>query len=76
LLKGARVYLEGRLSLNEWTASDGTTRTGLSILSWHCRLAQIGRAKVKPEKSKPAPQSAPAGAAFDDPIPFAPEWRG
>jgi len=47
LVKGARVYLEGRLSLNEWTAQDGTTRTGLSILSWHCRLAAIGRNKPK-----------------------------
>ena len=66
LVKGARVYLEGKLSLNEWTASDGT---GLSVLSWHCRLSQIGRAKAKLEKPKPAP----AGAAFDDEIP---EWRG
>jgi single-strand DNA-binding protein len=76
LVKGARVYLEGRLSLNEWTASDGTTRTSLSVMSWHCRLAQIGRAKTKSEKPKPATQPAPAAAAFDDEIPFAPEWRG
>jgi single-stranded DNA-binding protein len=68
LIKGARVYLEGRLSLREWTASDGTTRSGLSVMSWHCRLAQIGRAKVKAERPKPAPQSAAAGAPFDDPI--------
>jgi single-stranded DNA-binding protein len=71
LVKGARVYLEGRLSLHEWTASDGTMRTGLSVLSWHCRLAQIGRAKTKSEKPKAAPQTAPAsdGAEFDDEIP-------
>ena len=67
LVKGARVYLEGKLSLNEWTASDGTTRTGLSVMSWHCRLAQIGRAKTKSEKPKPAP--ANAAAEFDDDIP-------
>jgi single-strand DNA-binding protein len=77
LVKGARVYLEGKLSLNEWTSQDGTARAGLSVLSWHCRLSQIGRAKAKSEKPKPA-QSAPvgAGAAFDNEIPFAPEWRG
>jgi single-stranded DNA-binding protein len=70
-VKGARVYLEGKLSLNEWTASDGTTRTGLSVLSWHCRLSQIGRAKAKLEKPKPGPPTAPAGAPpFDDEIPF------
>jgi single-strand DNA-binding protein len=66
LVKGARVYLEGRLSLNEWTTQDGSTRTGLSILSWHCRLAQIGRAKAKSDKPKPVPQSAAAGSPFDD----------
>jgi single-strand DNA-binding protein len=76
LVKGARVYLEGKLSQNEWTAQDGTTRSGLSVMSWHCRLSQIGRAKAKLEKPKPAPQSVLAGAAFDDEIPFAPERRG
>jgi len=72
LVKGARVYVEGRLSLSEWTAQDGTTRTGLSVLSWHCRLSQIGRAKTKSEKPKTAPQTGPAsaGAGFDDEIPF------
>jgi len=76
LVKGARVYLEGKLALNEWTASDGTMRTGLSVMSWHCRLSQIGRAKVKSEKPNPAPRSAATGAPFDDEITFAPEWRG
>ena len=42
----------------------------------HCRLSQIGRGKSKLEKPKPAPQSESAGAAFDDEITFAPEWRG
>jgi single-strand DNA-binding protein len=71
LVKGARVYLEGKLSLNEWTANDGTTRSSLSVFSWHCRLAQIGRAKAKSEKSKHAqPAPASAGAEFDDEIPF------
>jgi single-stranded DNA-binding protein len=69
-VKGAPVYLEGKLSLNEWTASDGTTRTGLSVLSWHCRLSQIGRAKSKLEKPKPAPQSAGDADDFSDEIPF------
>src|SRR5437763_7578669 len=68
LVKGARVYLEGKFSLNEWTTADGVTRIGLSVMSWHCRLSQIGRAKAKSEKPKPAP--APAGAAFDDEILF------
>ena len=76
LIKGARVYVEGRISINEWTDWDGKQRHGLSIMSWHCRLSQIGRAKAKSEKPKPAPQTASADATFDDEIPFAPEWRG
>jgi single-stranded DNA-binding protein len=69
-LRGARVYCEGRLSLNEWTNADGVVKTGLSALSWHCRLSQIGRNKVKRDTEQVSvaagttyhsPRSAPAG---------------
>jgi single stranded DNA-binding protein len=86
LTKGARVYVEGRLSLTEWTAQDGAKRHGLSVMSWHCRLAQIGRSRPKREsnqqKQDDPPASgreraarsdyAPAGKApdLDDSIPF------
>jgi single-stranded DNA-binding protein len=43
LVKGCRVYVEGRLSLDEWTGQDGAKRHGLSATAWHCRLSQIGR---------------------------------
>ena len=33
LAKGDRVYVEGRLSLDEWTAGDGNQRHGLSCLA-------------------------------------------
>jgi single-stranded DNA-binding protein len=39
---GSKVYVEGRLSLSEWTNSDGVVKTGLSVMSFHTRLAQIG----------------------------------
>ena len=68
LVKGAQVYLEGKLSLSEWVGQDGEKRVGLNMMSWHCRLSQIGRAKTKSEKPKPVPQPANDGAAFDDPI--------
>jgi single-strand DNA-binding protein len=79
LVKGARVYLEGRISINEWTDRDGKQRHGLSVLSWHCRLSHIGRNKPDRNKKERDFGSAPAvagGASFDDEIPFAPEWRG
>ena len=73
-LKGARVYVEGRLSLDEWTAQDGAKRVGLSCMSWHCRLAQIGRNRPK-RKNDDAEGSAstkpqPATAELNDVIPF------
>jgi single-stranded DNA-binding protein len=43
VVKGCRVYVEGRLSLDEWTASDGTKRHGLSVAAWRCELPKIGR---------------------------------
>lgn len=89
-VKNAKVYVEGKLSLNEWTNTDGVVKTSLSVMSFHTRLAQIGRQNVKREgdrasiaegKTYRSPRSAPAGRLqgggdFDDPIPFAPEVRG
>src|SRR5262249_14951130 len=31
LVKGARVYLEGKLSLNEWTTSDGESASASTL---------------------------------------------
>lgn len=45
MVKGARVYIEGRLSLDEWSGQDGAKRHGLSLMSGYCRLSQIGRNK-------------------------------
>jgi single-stranded DNA-binding protein len=71
LVKGAHVYVEGRLALDEWTGQDGAKRHGLSVMSWHCRLAQIGR--NRPKRDKPASDrevatqspNAPNGRAGD-----------
>jgi single-stranded DNA-binding protein len=80
LVKGARVYIEGKLSLDEWVGSDGQKRTGLSCMSWHCRLAQIGRNKPRKQTSDreataPYAQGGNGPAFYDDNIPFAPEVR-
>jgi hypothetical protein len=74
-LKSARVYIEGRLSLDEWTAPDGAKRSGLSCLSWHCRLSQIGRHKHKRkdadhEKGRPLQLAGDGGTELNDEIPF------
>ncbi len=70
LVKGARIYLEGRLQLSEWTDRDGNQRHGLSVMSWHCRLSAIGRNRPK-RQDNGARKEAPAAAADpDDEIPF------
>jgi single-stranded DNA-binding protein len=73
-VKGARVYIEGTLRLDEWTDQNGAKRTGLSVMSWHCRLAAIGRNKPKSGRERAeASAYAPPPATDDfhnDPIPF------
>ena len=59
-IKGAAVYVEGKLTLDRWTATSGEQRSGLSVLSRHCRLSGIGRNKTKPRPAA-ATSSAAAG---------------
>jgi single-strand DNA-binding protein len=61
MVKGARVYIEGTLKLDEWTGQDGAKRHGLSLMSWHCRLSQIGR--NRPSRAASAREDRPKAAA-------------
>jgi single-stranded DNA-binding protein len=58
LVRGARVYIEGKLSLDEWTGQDGAQRHGLSAVAWHCRLSQIGRNKPKRDQQHEVPPAS------------------
>jgi single-strand DNA-binding protein len=58
LVKGAKVYVEGKLSLDTWEAADGSKRSGLSVLSFHCRLCAIGKNKP-PKSNKPKTARSP-----------------
>ena len=74
LCKGARLYIEGTLKLDEWTGQDGAKRHGLSLMSWHCRLSQIGR--NRPSRAASArddkPKAAGSGRARADASAYAP----
>jgi single-strand DNA-binding protein len=82
---GERVYVEGSLRLDKWE-KDGQPRSGLSVMSFHARLAEIGRNRPKRQRkpnitsvdvatpSRAAPPSR-GGDFYDDSIPFAMEWR-
>ncbi len=76
-VKGARIYVEGKLSPTSWTSESGVERHGLSVMSWHCRLANIGRNRPE-RKSKPPRQdrvqtlqtAAAESISFNDEIGF------
>jgi single-stranded DNA-binding protein len=71
MVKGARVYIEGRIALDEWTNAAGEKRHGLSVMSWHCRLAQIGRNRPNREQERAKAASTTAASTdFHDEIPF------
>ena len=67
LLKGASVYIEGSLRLDEWVAQDGTAKHGLSVMAWRIDLPAIG--KNKPNKQSRASKSA-SNDFHDDQIGF------
>jgi single-stranded DNA-binding protein len=71
LEKGSRVYLEGSITLNEWTGQDGEKRAGLSVMSRHCRLAAIGRNRPKRERDAECKKPIAIDGGFhSDEIPF------
>jgi single-strand DNA-binding protein len=48
--KGDRVYCEGSLTLNNWTAATGEMKTGLNLAAFKCeKVPAIGRNKPKRE---------------------------
>jgi single-stranded DNA-binding protein len=69
MTKGARVYCGGRLEPTEWTGQDGAKRHGLSCMSWHTRLAQIGRQKPKHERNNGPSRHNEIDPPLNDPIP-------
>jgi single-strand DNA-binding protein len=81
LKKGQQVFVSGELSLREYQAADGTTKTSLELNANIIDL--VGKRNEQAGQGVPAPQNyqptgAPSGyaqpdnfaAAFDDDIPF------
>jgi single-stranded DNA-binding protein len=86
MAQGTRVYVEGSLRLDKWE-KDGQPRSGLSVMSFHARIAEIGRNRPKRQRkpsittvdvATPSSAASPSGRGnfYDDSIPFAAEWRG
>jgi single-stranded DNA-binding protein len=69
LPKGEIVTVEGRLTLDHWTAGDGSERSGLSVVAQVARRGYHKRTDVKPKVTKPKPakiQGRRAGAPDPD----------
>jgi single-stranded DNA-binding protein len=72
LEKGRRVYVEGRVEINEWTSNDGAKRAGLKVVSFNAwEVSKIGRRKDRKPSSPTAALQQEQGNNFhDDEVPF------
>jgi single-stranded DNA-binding protein len=70
MTKGARVYCEGRIEISEWSGQDGAQHHGLSCMSWHTRLSQIGRQKPKREPNNGTKKHSGIDPQLNDSIAF------
>jgi single-strand DNA-binding protein len=79
--KGDRVYVEGRLKLDNWTSKTGEAKSGLKVAAWKVeRLGEIGKNKPAANtqgdstpaqaRSRPAASRANFDKPVDDEIPF------
>src|SRR5258708_34167842 len=65
LSKGSQVWLEGSLSLNQWTEKDGAPRGTLEV-----RGSDIKFLSSAPEKAATATAAGTPAAGIDEDIPF------
>ena len=66
LVKGTRVYVEGRMKLDQWQAKDGAQRSTLKLSAWTCQpMGQIGnnRPRRQDDAGPRRPNAMPAMAA-------------
>ena len=75
LHKGGRVYVEGKLSQDEWKGKDGQQRHGLRVAAFRVELLnQIGRNRPRKEKAKASARAAPGSnqsdTALNDEVPW------
>ncbi|HXF06065.1 MAG TPA: single-stranded DNA-binding protein [Blastocatellia bacterium] len=71
LKKGSLVYIEGRLSLNEFTARDGTIRSSLEVQATDMRfLDRRAPEPAEETEEEPLVPPPPGDAVTDDDVPF------
>ncbi len=69
LVKGKQVYLEGRISLNEWQDKEGNNRSNLELIVQTMQM--IGAAPGNSNQQAARPQEQPASSGeYDGDLPF------
>jgi len=73
--KGSKVYLEGQIETRKWSDQSGNERqsTDIVLRPFRGELTLLDGRREGEDRGGQGP--APAGAAFDDEVPFAPEVR-
>jgi single-stranded DNA-binding protein len=67
LEKSRRVYVEGKVEINEWTGSDGVKRSSLKVTSFNAmEVSKIGRRRERKVAENPADDGAPDAAGPDE----------
>ena len=76
LIKGSKVYIEGKLQTRKWQAQDGSDRYSTEIVAHTMQMLDARRDSVPSAREEAGQafqstrQPAQAGADFDDDIPF------
>jgi single-stranded DNA-binding protein len=65
-LKGCKIYIEGRISMNEWQDQSGAKRFGLAAIANHSRLVAIGRHRPRDQGDNGYRQAAARWQRGDD----------
>ena len=66
LSKGSRVFLQGRLQMNEWTGRDGARHTAPRVAAQRIDFLDAHRAPAPQEPEQPAPGAPGAAPAPAD----------
>lgn len=69
--KGAKVFVAGEVTNNQWTDRDGNKRSSLRVTANHAEgLTKSGDAQNGQQRTQERPRQASAEPEFDSDIPF------
>lgn len=70
LAKGRRVFVEGRLKLNQWTTQEGERRQKLTVVADSLQFLDAAQREDRPARQQDEEPSSPEPWPGDNDIPF------